>query len=505
MHLPQDTPSNDTSQYSGQHLSGIRRMVNATGILLAAQILGAGLQLLALRTVQNTLSKAANGEFYWVQQVSMFAFFTFVEMGMNAVATRLVVQNEHRKERIIATFFKVRLLLWCVASLCLGLYAWAVVPDALAQLSIYAVFSLLGARSLLLRSVLEVSQRARNLPLLPALSGVLDVALFAVCTIADPVPLTPMRVMAWLLVSAVPGFCIMLAAEGQWKWLWKYRLDTGIARELFRETLPMLVSTILLQIQATCDTFILDAFCGKEAVGIYGAAMRLAAQGTILLMILPTVISPAVSALRASNDERFKTYITEGLVLTLLIAILFASGITVLAEPMIFLTAGRQYISYTTEFALAAWSLTGSMMVAYTLALFIAIGEQRRLYAMFWVLSISSVAANLVLTPLWGAMGALVARILATTVSGLVGVAILAGVVGKKLAWQGVVRVLVVVAIVAPAAFFLPNIIILPNTPVIVRYIITGISICAVFGLACFMAGLFSKREMTWFRSLVRR
>jgi O-antigen/teichoic acid export membrane protein len=489
--------------------SPLRRIAGATGILIAAQILNAALQLISLRTVQNNLTKAENGEFFWVQQISLFVMFTFVEMGMNAIATRMVIQSPLRKDGIISTFFRLRLAMWCAASAVLCSYTAVFAPNLFVETSLYMLCSLLASRSLMLRSVLEIDQRSQNLPLVPALTGVLDALLLACFIVFDPMPLTPLRVVVWFLLSAIPGFCIMLLQDKQWKYLFRQPFDTAIAHELLREAMPIFATTILLQIQDKSDTFMLDYFHGKEAVGIYGAAMRIVIQGSALLMIIPTVISPTVSALKLSNEERCKVYMVEGLNITLLIASLIAAGMTTLVEPTIFLSAGTRYLSSIAEFSLAAWSLVGSMIVAYILALFIAIGEQRKLYGMFWTLCIASLLCNVVFTPHWGVFGAMSSKIVATFLGSIVGLVVMQHFVGKHLLWRGLMRICVVIAVLIPSGVFLREAVrmvsISVSLNIIFQHLLAGASICAIFGVMCVLTGFISAKERALIKSLLQR
>lgn len=489
-----------------QHLAG------ATGILLAAQILGAVLQLFSLRTVQDALSKSANGEFFWVQQVSMFVYFIFVEIGMNAVATRLVVvahEADNRRERIITSFFKLRFLLFCAATLLLLGYTALFVPMAVQQMFVYALSSLFSARSLMLRSVLELQHRAQNFQLLPAFTTVLDTVLFAAFVAADRASLTPLRVMFWLFCSSLPGFLVMLLARQQWKMLWNIPFEWAIARELVREALPIFSTALLLQIQDKADTFMLDFFYGKEAVGIYGASVRVAAQSATLLMILPTVIAPVASALQTSNLAQCKRYVLEGFSLTILVATLIASGITVLIPFVIFMTAGAKYTHNVLEFTLSAWSIPLSMIVAYTLALGIALGEQRKLLGMFWGLCITSLLCNLAITPHWGTSGALACKILANAMGAILGIRVLHRFMGEKAFGQALTRLSVVFCVMLSLSLLMQycteRASFLLSLPRAFHVFLLGISISAAFVVVCFMLGILSKERIHFLRSLLQK
>lgn len=501
MSIPNDSPL----QVHQQNRSGLRRMASATGILLAAQILGAMLQLLALRTVQDTLSKAANGEFYWIQQVSFFVYFVLVEMGLTTIAMRMVVQDAEHEWRVIATVVKMRMMLWFVSSIGLLFFCWLASPQILLEMSIYAVFSLIGARTLLLRPALELHRRSRNMQMLPAMTGLLDTICFLVLIFVDSGHLTPLHVMVCFLISAIPGFCIILFADKQWQILWRERIDIVLVKRLLRECLPLLSILLLMQFQGNSDMFALDYFYGKEAVGVYAAAIRLMAQALALLMMLPTVIAPVVSALRMSNEERCKTYMVEGLNLTLLLGILIAGGITALANPLIFITAGTKYLANTNEFSLAAWSVPPGMLIAYTLSLLTAIGEQKRMLLTVVVLGIVSVACNLVFTPEWGALGALTAKLISTLAAGLFALRALHSFVGGTVLQQSFLRIVIVSVVMVGASVLAQKVFQALYFSMAINFVLSGLSICVIFVGICAATGLLSREKIALVRSLLKR
>jgi O-antigen/teichoic acid export membrane protein len=407
---------------SSSHQASIapRRLANAGLILVVSQIVGTVVQVLTYRTIQSTLSKAENGDFFWAQQIGMLITTIVVEMGLGSVALRMVAQDEKNTDRIVATLFTMRSVLWLAAAMLIAGIGALQGIETLQLLSVFALYSLIGARSSLLRAVLEMPRRARNLPLVPALAGLLDIVLFALLVVLDKQPLTAFRAMLWMAIASVPGFLVMLLTDTQWRTLYA-PFDNVLAKELFRETAPVLVSIVLMQIQDKSDTLALSIFCAKEQIGIYGAAIRIVAPLGMMLMIVSVVITPAVARLRVSNEALCKVYVAEGLKISLLGAIFCTVGICAVVEWVIYLSAGTQYMPYTLEFQFAAWSLIPIAAMAYILALLTALGEQRSLYPMMWVLCGTGIAGNLLLTPQFGVVGAIASKAISCLLSAVVG------------------------------------------------------------------------------------
>ena len=200
----------------------VRRLAGASVILAVSQIIGMMLNFLSVSTIQHTFSKADNGTFFWVQQLSGFAFIIIAEMGMHSVVMRLYVEasaDRSAQDEILRSFFQLRFLLWLATSIVLLGVCLALEPQISLVMALYALYSLIAARSILLRTVLETRRRAQNRQLAPALAGLLDMALMSIFILADRENLTPLRVVVWFCLAALPGFILLLAIDGQWKLL----------------------------------------------------------------------------------------------------------------------------------------------------------------------------------------------------------------------------------------------------------------------------------------------
>jgi O-antigen/teichoic acid export membrane protein len=397
----------------------LRRLAGAGAILVGNQLLGMGLLLFAFSTIQHTFSKADNGTFFWIQQISGFAFLIVAEMGMNAVVTRLFVEqhdNPSAQDHILTTFFYVRFVLWCISALGILGFVLLTEPSMSLLMMVYAMYLGLAARGTLFRSVLEMRHRARNAQLLPALAGLLDAMLLCGIIVLDRANLTPFRAVVWFTVSAIPGFVIMLLADAQWR-LFLKPFDMVLAKRLVRESMPIFLSLCLLQLQDKVDTIVLDMLYGRETLGAFSAIIRVIAPSVGLLMIIAVVMAPAITRFQTTDPERSKFFVLEGLKITLLAALACAVALGALSEEVLWLTAGTSYLPYTLEFAVGAWTLIASMAVAYMLAVLTALGKQREALPMMLVQCVIALVGNILLTPNFGILGALVVRIISAVVA----------------------------------------------------------------------------------------
>jgi O-antigen/teichoic acid export membrane protein len=484
----------------------LRRLAGASIILAVSHIIGMALLLLTFSTIQHSFSKAENGTFFWVQQLSGFAFIIVTEMGMHSAVMRLYVEasaDKDTQDSIITTFFQLRFALWLATSLVLLGICFAVEPQLFAVMALYALYSLIAARSILLRTVLETRRRSQNRQLLPAMTGLLDMVLMSAFVLADREYLTPLRVVSWFCLAALPGFFILLIADGQWKLLVK-RFDIELAKRLLHESMPIFFSLCLMQIQDKGDTFALNLFHGRETLGVYSAVMRITLPFVGLLMIISTVMAPPITLLRTNDNERCKIYVLEGLKLTLLTSTACALGISSLAEGAIWATAGNQYLSYTLEFIVGAWSLVPSLCVAYLLSILVALGLNRTVLPMMATLGILSVIGNAIFTPHYGVLGAIAARIVAAVFAAGVGLRIV-----QKFLQNDALRILMLrfVFFVCLMVFSLWGMLALtPHLPLSLPIAIAfrASVLFTVFVLGTLVTGLMRKEDMTLLLSLAK-
>lgn len=482
-----------------------QRIAGAGIVLILSQVLGNALQVFVFSSIQHTLSKADNGAFFWVQQITSFPLIIFVEMGMNSVAMRMAVEQRHDgfDSALLPTFFRLRLFLWAVVTLALLTFVYFSEQELLPLVCVYSFYCGIAARGTLLRSVLELPRRSENRQLLPALAGVLDIILACVFIIIDKEHLTPFRVIVLFCLASSPGFLVLLFIDKGWKILFS-RWHKSTAKKLLVDSAPIFLSICLMQIQDKSDSVALNIVYGRETLGVLSAVMRIVVPFVGLLMVISFVLSPVITELNMRDQERRKKYVVWGLELTLICSALcafFASGFV---DYIVFLTAGTKYLPYSQEFVLGVWSLVPNLCVAYILSILTALGAQRKVLPMMLTLGASAVAGNFALTPAFGISGALSARMLAWCAAGAIGLFALSVYAHRSLLLKSLGQTILCICLLALALYCMPYIVadarLSPaNFTLQLAYLSGSCLIC--LGLS----GFFSKTTLTAIRSFIQR
>ncbi len=125
---------------------------------------------------------------------------------------------------------------------------------------------------------------------------------------------------------------------------------------LFRQGLPVSLSGIAATAYFACDMFLVIRYGAASSIGAYGFAIRFVLMLFTISDVLESVYYPVMSRTALDAVERKRFVATRCLKASLLLAIPFAAGGAVLAEPIAVLLGGE-------KFAGAAFALQGLLWV----------------------------------------------------------------------------------------------------------------------------------------------
>jgi O-antigen/teichoic acid export membrane protein len=192
---------------------------------------------------------------------------------------------------------------------------------------------------------------------------------------------------------------------------WKTRLS--LAKNLLQDSWPLVFSGIVSMVYLRIDQVMLGEMVGNEEVGIYSAAVRLAEVWYFIPMIVVSSVFPSIVEARKISDTLFYERLRK------LYNMMALSGYVV-ALPVTFMAGWAVQFIFGPAYARA-----GAMLAVLIWAgLFVNLGVARSsfLTSMNWTKvhfltvflgSLINVALNLVLIPIYGGMGAVIASCVA--------------------------------------------------------------------------------------------
>ncbi len=191
-----------------------------------------------------------------------------------------------------------------------------------------------------------------------------------------------------------------------------WRLDAGVLRAGLREALPLTLTTLFINLYFRIDMTLLARMRPAAEVGWYGAAHKCIE----VLMLVPAVLVassfPGLSRLHAEDPERLRLAARQLLRLLLLLGLPTAAGAILLGRPLMVLCFGPEFAPAG---AVLGWLGAALALIFwnYPLSYLLISAGRQRVNAIASGLAVAvSVAANLLLIPAHGPLGAAAAAVL---------------------------------------------------------------------------------------------
>src|SRR5438552_2383087 len=169
-----------------------------------------------------------------------------------------------------------------------------------------------------------------------------------------------------------------------------------------RESWPLFVNQLLQNLFFKVDALLLPGLASNVAAGVYAAAYKVSEGAGIISSSFTLALFP-----RLSRETDLSGAYRLALRSLLQIAFPLGVGVALLSEPIVALVGGREYLP---DSALALSILICYLPLSYanglTQYVLIAAGKQRLLTGAFVAALVFNVAANLLLIPRFGYVGA---------------------------------------------------------------------------------------------------
>ena len=378
-----------------------RRIAINTVAPTAARVVDAGFALVYLRV----LGEAGTGAFQFLVVFTTY-LDTLVDFGLNALVAREVPRAPGSDAAAFRGVGLLRLGLWLVG---LPLVAAVYGPDReLANLSTEAalagwLFYLALLPTVLAKTASGLLWAHERLELTAGVSvlatllktGLGVVALFgglgllglaSASLITNVVSSTALLALLRMSVPEQPPHADLTPKASHW----------------LGEAWPLFVNQLLQGLFFKVDAVLLPPLAGAAAAGAYAAAYKVSEGAGIVSSSFTLALFP-----RLSTTRDLASAYRLAVRLLLQTAFPLAAGIALLAEPIAGLVGGRAFLpDAAVALAIVIWYLPLSYANGLTQYVLIAAGRQRWLTGAFVGAFLFNVAANLVLIPRYGFVGA---------------------------------------------------------------------------------------------------
>lgn len=341
----------------------------------------------------------------------------FASLGLNTILVRDIATSPESAGEIQATAFflkfTVSAFLWLG---CVGLVwggAWAH--------GAHGWLLPLASLALLFQAMDVVERR------LQAQSGLRGLTLIRCAGIVTSFGLRVFLILteASLEAFALAGVCEIAMVGAGLVWItWRsprgfrdWSFSAERARAQLREGLPLMCAGVAIQIQGYSDQILIGAFCESEELGQYAAALRVVMIFAFVPIMLQTLAAPEIARGKAEDARLYRRRLGRLYRLATIAGLATAAPLALLGPTIIGVLFGDAY------------SAAGALLPLFALRLVLAnLGVARGIFlttegmARFVLITAAAgallnVGLNLVLIPLWGATGAIVASLVSFSVT----------------------------------------------------------------------------------------
>jgi O-antigen/teichoic acid export membrane protein len=397
----------------------VRRVLRNSAIPILSQLFIRFADLAVAIVLLRLLGPEGNGRYALAVVVWLYVK-TVSDFGLTLLTTRDVARDTSSAGRLLGTTTLLRLGILGLSALPVGAYVFAglragtlssegalaigllylsIVPGSFAE----AANSVLnGYERMEVAAGINIGVSLARAPLAIVLAatalGVVGVALAALATATLSAHL----------------FALAVRRITHQRTVW--RLDWPQAHALLRASWPLLVNALLVNLFFRVDVFLVQAFRGDAALGIYDASYKIINLVTVIPAYTTLAIFPTL-AQRGHDPQALRHTYRIAAYLLVWIAWGLVTVVAALAGTALHVLAGEQFLpEAATLLRLLIWFAPLSFLNGVIQYVLIAADLQRRVVPVFLAAVLFNFTGNLLLIPLYGARAAAVLTVLTEVV-----------------------------------------------------------------------------------------
>jgi len=201
-------------------------------------------------------------------------------------------------------------------------------------------------------------------------------------------------------------------------WYWKWRL--GTAKELLRDSWPLILSGMVISIYMKIDQVMIKEMLGAEQVGHYAAAVRLSEAWYFVPIAITSSVFPAIINAKKQSEELYYQRFQKLYDLMVWLAVAIALPTTFLAPWLIRVLYGEAFLPAAGVLSIHIWAGVFVFLGVASGKWFLTENYIKKNLYRTSIGMIINVVLNLILIPLYGIYGAAIATLLGQMTANLI-------------------------------------------------------------------------------------
>lgn len=385
-------------------MTKVANIAKNTSYLTLALILQKIISFTYFTLLARYIGPAFLGKYYLAISLTTI-FAIFIDLGFANVLTREVAKKEDEAQKWLGNILSIKIPLAFFAAVSLIVLVNVLDYDNLTRNLVYV-----SCISMILDSFTSVffatSRGRHNLKYESISSIVFQIIVLVVGYSALVLGHGLVFAMGALALASIFNFIYSLCIVA-YKLRVKIKLafDKAFVKEVFIISWPFAVFAIFQRLYTYLDSVLLSIFAGDEQVGLYQVAFKIIFALQFLPQAFTASLYPALSAYWKNNREQLAVTFERAMNYLIIISLPIVFGIFALADEVVLL--------FKSDYDAAAWPLKISIISLFFIFLNFPIGSvlnacdaQKKNTRNMIIVTIVSVVLNLILIPMYKALGA---------------------------------------------------------------------------------------------------
>lgn len=345
-------------------------------------------------------------------------FSAIATLGLDGIVVRELVKDPSRRDELIGTAFWLKLVGAIAVLLILAIAVNFTSNDHDTNIIVFIVASATVFQAF---NVVDFYFQAKVMSKYIVFANVISLFLSSIVKIILILDEAPLIAFAWVVLFdsfvLACGYVYYYIKNNSTFKIQNLIFNRVTAISLLKDSWPLILSGIVLMIQARIDQIMIHEMLGSKETGYYSAAMRLIEALAFLPGLINSSLFPALANAKMTSKELYESRFLNYYRLSFLLFLVSAIPIYLLAETIVVTLFGQEYLPAGVLLSLLSIRLFFAN-TGVARGSFINIENLFKFSLITMIIgSIINITLNYLMIPIYSAKGAIMAGIVSFTIT----------------------------------------------------------------------------------------
>lgn len=484
-------------------MSTVRTIAKNTTVLAAAQAASYLLGFFYMVYTARSLEAAGFGILSFAAAITSI-FSPLTDLGVSSLMVREAARDKSVASRYLAQggFMKALLALITFGAIALTVFFGDYPSQTVQVVYLLTLSMVINAFTVMVNSVFYASEKMEY----PALGQLLNaVLMFAGVMLAVRYDL---NVVGFASLYVYASAVVLIYSLGALRWRFSsamlraasdLRIDLKFWKDTIRQAWPFAFAAIFASISYYTDSVMLSFMKGDEAVGWYNAAFRPVSTLAVIPIVYLSAVFPVMARLHTSSASSLQFIGRKSFHYMLVIAVPIAVGTTILAQRIITVIYGPDYVNSGPVLQVLIWSMAFIFPTFVFTNLLYSINRQMTAAKITAACALLNVILNAILIPKYSGTGAAIATV-ATQFAALTLCGIFCAKAGYGIPITSILALLFKIAVASAAMCIL-----VLYFDSLILWVLIPMAALLYFAVLFFLRGIGTKEDVELVRAIICR